>query len=166
MKKSSSAPEKPALMFSTDKTPKYTVIEAAVMLELSTYTIRYYDIAGLIPSVSRGKDNVRLFSDYSIGWLRLIHCLRTTGLSIKDVKRYIDLCLQGDSTIPERAELIFQQEKTLRDEIKMLQKQMAILKYKKKYYQDLLKNHATTDRCNPLSAIKQEPLIVDTPEEN
>ena len=55
-----------------------------------------------------------------------------TGLPIEGVKHYIDLCQEGDSTIPERAELIFKQEKSLREQLRILKKQMEVLKYKKK----------------------------------
>jgi len=133
-----------------DKTPKYTVKEVAEMMELSTYTIRYYENAGLIPFVARTDGNIRMFSDHDLSWLRLVHCLRATGLPIEEVKHYIDMCLQGDSTIPERAEIIFAQEKSLRKQIQTLQNQMEVLKYKKSYYQNLLKNRQQ-DRCNPMN---------------
>ena len=110
-----------------DKTPKYTVREVAEMLGLSSYTIRYYDNAGLIPCVDRSEGNIRLFSDYNVSWLKLIHCLRATGLSIRGVRHYIEMCQKGDSTIPERAELIFRQEKILRDQLRNLQEQMEVL---------------------------------------
>lgn len=145
---------------STDRTPKYTVKQAAELMELSPYTIRYYDNVGLIPEVNRGGGNSRLFSDYSLSWLRLVHCLRMTGLSVEGVKHYIDLCLEGEATIPERAELIFKQEKILREQIRVLKKQMEVLTYKKAYYKELLKNKSF-DRCNPQSHLKQEPNIVD-----
>ena len=145
---------------STDRTPKYTVKQAADLLELSPYTIRYYDNIGLIPEVFRGEGNTRLFSDYSMSWLRLVHCLRTTGLSVEGVKHYIDLCLEGDSTIRERAELIFKQEKILREQIRVLRRQMEVLSYKKTYYRELLKN-PRFDSCNPKSHLKQEPHIID-----
>ena len=131
-----------------DKTPKYTVREVAEMLGLSSYTIRYYDNAGLIPCVDRSEGNIRLFSDYNVSWLKLIHCLRATGLSIRRVRHYIEMCQKGDSTIPERAELIFRQEKILRDQLRNLQEQMEVLKYKKRYYQTLLAT-GRKDLCNP-----------------
>ncbi|MDO5113583.1 MAG: MerR family transcriptional regulator [Planctomycetia bacterium] len=144
---------------SSDKTPRYTIKEVSEMLELSPYTIRYYDSVGLIPSLCRTENKVRLFSGYTISWLRLVHCLRMTGLSVEGVKHYIDLCLLGDDTIPERAELIFKQEAILREQIRVLKKQMEVLKYKKKYYQELLKN-PIRDRCNPANLTQQEPDIV------
>ena len=71
-------PKLPPFGSSRDKTPKYTVKEVAEMMELSTYTVRYYENAGLVPEVDRSEGNIRLFSDYSLGWLRLVHCLRAT----------------------------------------------------------------------------------------
>ena len=145
---------------STDRTPKYTVKDIAEMLNLSTYTIRYYENSGLIPFVDRTKGNIRMFSDYSVSWLRPVHCLRTTGLPIEGVKSYVEMCLRGDSTIPERAKLIFQQEKRLREQLHELRKQMKILKYKKSHYENLLKTHSA-DTCNPMTRAKNdEPNLI------
>ena len=137
-------PKLPPFGSSRDKTPKYTVKEVAEMMELSTYTVRYYENAGLVPEVDRSEGNIRLFSDYSLGWLRLVHCLRATGLPIEGVRRYIELCAKGDASIPERAEIIFAQEKSLRQ---------------KHFYEELLAGRGT-DRCNPANPAKVEPDIV------
>ena len=152
-------PKLPPFGSSRDKTPKYTVKEVAEMMELSTYTVRYYENAGIVPDVDRSEGNIRLFSDYSLGWLRLVHCLRATGLPIEGVRRYIRLCAKGDASIPERAEIIFAQEKSLRQQLKALHRQMEVLKYKKHFYEELLAGRGT-DRCNPASAAKVEPDIV------
>ncbi|OGV51118.1 MAG: hypothetical protein A2X49_01620 [Lentisphaerae bacterium GWF2_52_8] len=144
----------------TDKTPKYTVKEVSEILNLSAYTIRYYENSGLIPFVDRTGGNIRMFSDYSVSWLRLVHCLRSTGLPIEGVKHYVEMCLKGDSTIPERAQLIFQQEKRLRQQLHDLREQMKIVKYKKAHYEKLLKTHST-DTCNPMTHVKSdEPNII------
>ena len=142
----------------TDDTPKYTVKETAEKLGMTTYTVRYYDNADLIPRVERSSGNIRLFSDRNLAWLKLVHCLRMTGLSINDVRKYIQMCQKGDSTIQERANLIFKQEKVLHDQLKTLNRQMEILKYKKKYYQDLLSGKVK-DHCNPGKFSKMEPDI-------
>ena len=141
----------------TDDTPKYTVKQVADRLGMTTYTIRYYDNADLIPDVDRTGGNIRMFSDRNLAWLKLIHCLRTTGLPVDDVRRYIRMCLQGDATIPARAEMIFRQEKVLREQLKLLKHQMEILSYKKRYYEELLAGR-TPDRCNP-KKLADEPDI-------
>lgn len=144
----------------TDKTPKFTIKNVSEMTGLTAYTIRYYDNSGLVPGVYRAGANVRLFSDYSVSWLRLVHCMRTTGLSIEGIRHYIDLCLQGDSTVPERAEIIFAQEKILRERFRELKKQMEVLNFKKSYYENLLKT-SQKDVWNPATAqFQSEPDLV------
>ena len=133
-----------------DKTPKYTVKDVAKIMNVSVHTIRYYDNEGLIPFVSRTQSNIRLFSDYNLSWFKMVHCLRATDLSINDIKTYINLCLKGNKTIPQRAKIIFNQEKVLNEHLKELQDQMKLLKRKKKYYNDLL-NKKTVDVWNPFA---------------
>ena len=113
----------------TDRTPRYTVKEMAEKMNLTTYAVRYYDNAGLIPDVERTSGNIRLFSDYNLAWLKIVHCLRSTGLPVTEVRRYIEMCREGDSTIPERAALIFEQEKKLKEQLDELHRQMEILEY-------------------------------------
>ncbi|HJH03337.1 MAG TPA: MerR family transcriptional regulator [Victivallis vadensis] len=91
---------------SKDRTPGYAVKEVSELTGFSAYTIRYYENSGLIPSVD-GRQYPAL------SWLRLVHCLRATGLPIDQVRHYIRMCEQGDSTIPERAEMIFRQAESL-----------------------------------------------------
>lgn len=145
---------------SYDRTAKYTIKEVAAITGLSAHTIRYYDNENLIPGVDRTDGNARLFSDYNISWLHLVNCLRTTGLPVEQVRHYIRLCQKGDSTIPERGEMIFKQKKVLHQQIRDLQRQMEVLKYKEKYYKEKIKNPAN-DLCNPRTHVAQaEPGIV------
>ena len=132
----------------SDKTPKFTVKEVAQIMKISAHTVRYYDNEGLIPFVSRTQSNIRMFSEYDLSWIRTVHCLRATNLSISDIKKYIDLCLKGNKTIQQRAKIIFDQEKNLKEHLKQLQEQMKVLQVKKKYYTDLLKNKSK-DVWNP-----------------
>ena len=90
-----------------DKTPKYTVKEVAKIMNVSEHTVRYYDNEGLIPFVTRTQSNIRMFSDYDLSWFRTVHCLRATDLSINDIKKYIELCLKGNKTIPQRAHFLY-----------------------------------------------------------
>ena len=146
----------PTIAGLTDRTPRYTVKEIAEKMNLTTYAVRYYDNAGLIPYVERTSGNIRLFSDYNLAWLKIVHCLRSTGLPVMEVRRYIEMCREGDSTIPERAALIFAQEKKLREQLDELHRQMEVLEYKKHYYEELLASKSK-DRCNPANL--QEPNV-------
>ena len=81
------------------------------------------------------------------------------GSSRDKTPKYIELCAKGDASIPERAEIIFVQEKSLRQQLKALHRQMEVLKYKKHFYEELLAGRGT-DRCNPANPAKVEPDIV------
>ena len=151
--------KEPTIAGLTDRTPRYTVKEIAEKMNLTTYAVRYYDNAGLIPYVERTNGNIRLFSDYNLAWLKIVHCLRSTGLPVTEVRRYIEMCREGDSTIPERAALIFDQEKVLREQLENLNRQMGILEYKKRYYEKLLSGKGI-DRCNPRNSAASEPDIM------
>lgn len=84
----------------------YTIKKVAEMTGLTYHTIRYYTDEGLIPDVVRDKNNTRLFNDRSIRLFNCLRHLRNSGLSIKELKTFIDLGEQGDSTIPERKKLM------------------------------------------------------------
>ncbi|GIO17400.1 hypothetical protein J18TS1_05000 [Oceanobacillus oncorhynchi subsp. incaldanensis] len=80
----------------------YTVKEAARTLEMSEHTIRYYTDCGLIPSLTRDKNKQRLFNQESMNCLKGIKILKECGMTTKEIKCYVSLSLQGDSTIEER----------------------------------------------------------------
>lgn len=87
---------------SKDRTPRYTVKEVSELTGLSAYTIRYYENSGLIPSVDRTDGNIRMFSEYALSWLRLVHCLRPPPADRSGAALYQDVRSKGDSTIPDR----------------------------------------------------------------
>ncbi|MDE5777720.1 MAG: MerR family transcriptional regulator [Lachnospiraceae bacterium] len=92
----------------------YTVKEVAELLGVSVHTVRYYDDKGLIPGTKRNSANQRLFDDDEVEWLFVSLTLKNTGLSLKEVKRYIELYQQGNSTLLERYKIMTaQKEKTL-----------------------------------------------------
>lgn len=122
----------------------YTVKEVAELLGVSVHTVRYYDDKGLIPGTKRNAANQRLFDDMEVEWLFVSLTLKNMGLSLKDVKHYIDLYQQGDSTLPERYKLMTEQkEKTLR-EMEELKIRLAVLDRKIDHYGKLLDGEEDT----------------------
>lgn len=61
----------------------YTVGEMARFLNISASTLRYYDKEGLLPFVERSNSGIRMFSDKDYEWLKIIECLKKSGLSSK-----------------------------------------------------------------------------------
>ena len=80
----------------------YTVGEMAKLLGIPTSTLRYYDKEGLLPFVERSEGGIRVFKDNDYEWLKIIDCLKKTGMPLKDIKEFILMAIQGDDTIDRR----------------------------------------------------------------
>lgn len=128
----------------------YTIKEVAKKMDISEHTLRFWAKSGFFPFIKRNKNNIRLFSDNDLDWVRIVKCLRAVGTENKAIKRYIDLCIKGDSTIPERYEIIQATKLKAEQQMLELQQQMDLLNYKEKYYQNLIKNNLK-DGWNPMN---------------
>lgn len=126
----------------------YSVKELAEMMNVSEHAIRYYTDEGLIPNVIRDKNNYRVYDDKSIDWVRGCKYLRDCGMSIKNIKRYVELCLEGDNTLPERIEIIKEQKENARKQLEEAQGRMAYVSNKLDSYQEILAENLP-DRTNP-----------------
>ncbi len=84
----------------------YTMKEVGQKTGLSYDTIKYYCNEGLIPNVKRDKNNYRIFDDNNVAWINSLSCLKNCGMSIIEMKEYLKLCLEGQSTIPKRKEIL------------------------------------------------------------
>lgn len=128
----------------------YTIKEVAKKMDISEHTLRFWAKSGFFPFIKRNKNNIRLFSDNDLDWVKIVKCLRAVGTENKAIKRYIDLCIKGDSTIPERYEIIQATKLKAEQQMLELQQQMDLLNYKEKYYQNLIKNNLK-DGWNPMN---------------
>lgn len=131
----------------------YTVKQVAEKMGISAYTLRFYDKEGLFPHISRGANNVRLFSEQDLEWVNVVQCLRDTGMPLAEVKEFVQLCLLGDSTIPTRHQLLQNQVKKAEQEVAAMEKRISILNWKVDYYRNLLEKRQD-DPCNPESAAR------------
>lgn len=113
----------------------YTVGEMAKKIGVAPSTLRYYDKEGLLPFVERSGGGIRMFTDASLEWLSIIECLKKTGMPIREIKKFIDWCTEGDSTIEKRLELIDTQRDALLQKMEELKKNLEILDYKHWYYE-------------------------------
>ena len=125
----------------------YTISEAAARMHLSAPTLRYYDKEGLLPFVDRSANGVRVFKESDFEWLRLIECLKATGMPIRDIKQFIDWCLEGDATLPQRRDMFRERRRAV----------LAQMDYKCWYYETAAE--AGSDR--PLQSFKPEDLPED-----
>lgn len=122
----------------------YTVGEMAKMLGVSASTLRYYDKEGLLPFVERSFGGIRMFRDSDIEWLQVIGCMKKAGMSIRDIKQYIEMALQGDETIGLRLDMFRRQREALKAQMEELRHAMEMVEYKCWYY-ETAKAAGTTD---------------------
>ncbi len=111
----------------------YSIGEISKMFQLPISTLRYYDKEGLFPQLKR-VNGVRQFSENEIETLRVIDCLKRSGLEIKDIKEYMNLCSLGNSTLKQRKEIFVKQKEEVLQEMEKLQKVLSMLNYKCWYY--------------------------------
>lgn len=113
----------------------YTVGEAAKILNIAPSALRYYDKEGLLPFVERSNGGIRMFKEEDFDWLFIIECLKKSGLSIKDIKCYIDMTLKGDETIKQRLEMFRNRREKVLEQMQELQNTLDILEYKCRFYE-------------------------------
>ena len=111
----------------------YTIGQVAEMFDLPISTLRYYDKQGLFPQLTR-ESGIRKFSNNEIEALRVIECLKKSGLEIKDIKLFMEWCAEGSATYSNRFELIHKQKERVEAEIQQLHKTLDMLTYKCWYY--------------------------------
>ena len=132
----------------------YTVGEMAKILNIAPSTLRYYDKEGLLPFVERSGGGIRMFKDEDFSWLHIIECLKQTGMPIKEIKKFVDWCMEGDSTIEQRLELVDRQRKVVQAQIQQMQNTLNMLDYKYWYY-ETAKNAGT---CAVHDSISKEDV--------
>lgn len=111
--------------------PIYTINEVSQMTRLSKPTIRYYEDIGLLSNIIRDKNNIRLFSNNDTMRLRMIQCMRSTGMGIEMIRHYIDLSNEDSLGLKERYSIILQQEELLLEKKDEIEKQLAFIQHKK-----------------------------------
>lgn len=117
----------------------YTIGQVSEMFQLPVSTLRYYDKEGLFPGLTR-VSGVRKFSDRELETLRVIECLKQSGLEIREIKQFMEWCEQGSSTYALRRQFFLQQEKTMEAELANMQKTLSMIRYKCWYYEQAMKD--------------------------
>lgn len=117
---------------------RLTIQEVAQATGLSAHTLRYYERVGLIHPIGREGNSHRRYTTDDVGWIDFLTKLRATGMSIKDMQKYAGLQRQGESTLPERLEML----KALRDKVEAhmeeLNEHLKLIYYKIDIYQQIV----------------------------
>ena len=126
----------------------YTIGQVSEMFHLPISTLRYYDKEGFFPTLVR-KGNIRYFSDNELEAIRIIECLKKSGLEIKDIKQFFEWVTEGSSSYTKRKELFEHRKTAVKEEIKQLEKTLAMLEFKCWYY-DTAIAHGNEDKINAM----------------
>ena len=116
----------------------YTMKQACEQTGLSYETLKFYCNQGLVPNVKRDEQNRRIFSDRDIRWINSLSCLKNCGMGIQEMRQYLQLCLEGPSSIPERKVILEEKRLELEQELKRVQDSIAYIDWKQQFYDEVL----------------------------
>jgi DNA-binding transcriptional MerR regulator len=102
----------------------------------SVHTIRWYESKGLIPGVCRDAGGRRIYTDYHVGWLDLMERLRSTGMSIEQMREYTALTRQGAAALPQRHALLTAHRNRVRENITRWTEALALIDAKIEFYDE------------------------------
>ena len=105
---------------------------------MSYEALKFYCNEGLVPNVKRAGNNYRVFDMHDVNWIRSLACLKRCGMSIQEMKEYLALCLQGQSTIPQRMELLEKYKKNIHERMAELQDSLDFIAWKENFYREVL----------------------------
>lgn len=142
----------------------YTVGEMAKKLDVPASTLRYYDKEGLLPFVERSSGGIRMFQESDFEWLQVIGCMKKAGMSIRDIRQYIELALRGDDTIDTRLKMFTHQRDVLLAQMEEMRHTLETMEYKCWYYEtakaagtiDVPRDMADKDVPERFRAIRRE----------
>lgn len=128
----------------------YTIKEAAQIMNLPPTTLRFYDREGLLPFMERLESGYRIFSENDLAMLRIIECLKKTGMSIKEIRQFTDWAREGDKSLHRRYELFLERKRIVENQIAELHKNLELIKHKCWYYETAIE--AGTEKIHSTEA--------------
>lgn len=116
----------------------YAIGEVAKMLNLTIYTLRYYDKEGLMPFVERTSSGTRVFKESDVEALKIIECLKSSGMPLKNIRYFIEWCSQGDCSLQQRYDMFIERKAVVEAQMEELKKTMEVIDFKCWYYKTAL----------------------------
>jgi DNA-binding transcriptional MerR regulator len=116
----------------------YTMKQTCKKVGMTYEALKFYCNEGLVPNVKRDFNNRRVFDESDVLWITSLKCLKNCGMSINDMKSYIDLCMQGQSSIPERKIILNELKESLKKKMDDLEASIDYIDQKQQFYDDVL----------------------------
>jgi DNA-binding transcriptional MerR regulator len=108
----------------TEKPLTFTIKQVSEKTSLPPHVLRYYENEGLLPGVSRSRSGIRRYTEGDLEWIGLICCLKNTGMSIKQIKSFVELSVKGDKTLAQRVDLLKEHKKTVEAQIEEMHRHL------------------------------------------
>lgn len=116
----------------------YTMKETCALVGMSYETLKFYCRSGLVPNLRRDERNRRIFDDRNIAWINSLNCLRACGMGIDEMRKYMELCLEGETTVPERQRILAEKRRILMQRMEEIQHSIDYIDAKQTFYGDVL----------------------------
>lgn len=137
----------------------YSIGKVSEMFQLPISTLRYYDKEGLFPEMKRAS-GIRQFDEREIEALRVIECLKKSGMEIKDIKQFMEWCSEGSRTYAQRRDLFLKQKEAVEQEIHRMEKVLDMIRFKCWYYEEAIKD-GNEDRLHEMTPEQMPEEIRD-----
>ena len=119
----------------------YSIRDVSRMTGLSAHTLRYYEKEGLLPRVDRTAGGVRQYSEEDLEALGLICCLKNTGMSLREISRFVRLTQAGDQTLRERGALLREHRERVMARMRETQAYLDKVTWKLNYFTGKLQDY-------------------------
>lgn len=116
----------------------YTMKQVCKEVDMTYETLKFYCNQNLVPNVKRDKNNHRVFNDHDVAWIKSLTCLKQCGMTIQEMKEYLALCLEGESTLPQRQIILDVKKAALLQSIMSIQESINYIDWKQNFYNDVL----------------------------
>ena len=113
----------------------YTIKEAAALTGLPASTLRYYESIGVIAPVARGESSKhRVYTEEDMNLLVGVACLSATGMSVSDMRRYVENGKLGAAAASQQIALLNARAGRLAEEARLVELRQRYVKIKIDYW--------------------------------
>ena len=123
----------------------YSIGEISQRLDIAPSALRYYEKEGLLPFVERSDSGIRQFTDIDLEWLIIIDSLNRPGMPLKEIKDFVKMFEERDTTIARRLEIVRRHREVIQQQVAKLNEIILALDFKEQYYQQALNEGKTMD---------------------
>jgi DNA-binding transcriptional MerR regulator len=136
----------------------YSSGDVSQMTGIPVSTLRFYDKEGLFPDIERGSGGTRKFTDTHLASIHVVECLKNSGLTIKEIRQFLDWCQEGDNSLTQRQQFFHERLAAVEEQLAVLQQTLDLIRYKCWYYDTAVA--AGTERAPRNTPIDEIPESV------